>query len=66
MKKHLTQYLDVTLVHAPKRNAAEYARNPEKIANYVYQDEFRKYKMGNTKKVMVGVPWAWTKATYWS
>lgn len=25
----------------PKRNAAEYARNPEKIANYVYQDEFR-------------------------
>ena len=30
-----------------KRNAAEYARNPEKIANYVYQDEFRKYKMGN-------------------
>jgi len=33
---------------APKRNAAEYARNPEKIANYVYQDEFRKSKMGNT------------------
>ena len=32
---------------APKRNAAEYARNPEKIANYVYMDEFRKYKMGN-------------------
>jgi putative chitinase len=32
-----------------KRNAAEYARNPEKIANYVYQDEFRKSKMGNTK-----------------
>ena len=30
-----------------KRNAAEYARNPEKIANYVYQDEFRKSKMGN-------------------
>ena len=30
-----------------KRNAAEYARNPEKIANYVYMDEFRKYKMGN-------------------
>jgi putative chitinase len=24
-----------------KRNAAEYARNPEKIANYVYMDEFR-------------------------
>ena len=32
---------------APKRNAAEYARNPEKIANYVYQDEFRSSKMGN-------------------
>jgi putative chitinase len=32
-----------------KRNAAEYARNPEKIANYVYMDEFRKYKMGNTQ-----------------
>ena len=30
-----------------KRNAAEYARNPEKIANYVYMDELRKYKMGN-------------------
>ena len=35
---------------APKRNAAEYARNPEMIANYVYQDEFRKYKMGNVKE----------------
>lgn len=35
----------------PKRNAAEYARNPEKIANYVYQDEFRsaKGKMGNVQ-----------------
>ena len=32
-----------------KRNAKEYARNPEKIANYVYQDEFRSSKMGNTK-----------------
>jgi putative chitinase len=32
-----------------KRNAAEYARNPEKIANYVYQDEFRSSKIGNTK-----------------
>ena len=31
----------------PKRNASEYARNPQLIANYVYQDEFRKYKMGN-------------------
>lgn len=34
---------------APKRNAAEYARKPEMIANYVYQDEFRTSKMGNTK-----------------
>ena len=32
-----------------KRNAKDYARNPEKIANYVYQDEFRSSKMGNTK-----------------
>ncbi len=30
-----------------KRNAKEYARNPEKIANYVYMDEFRSSKMGN-------------------
>lgn len=34
---------------AGKRDAAEYARNPEKIANYVYMDEFRKSKMGNVK-----------------
>ena len=36
---------------APKRNADEYARNPEKIANYVYMDEFRSKggQMGNTK-----------------
>ena len=34
----------------PKRNAAEYARNPEMIANYVYMDEFRKYKMGNVNE----------------
>lgn len=34
---------------APKANAAQYARNPEMIANRVYNDEFRKYKMGNTK-----------------
>jgi putative chitinase len=35
----------------PKRNADEYARNPEKIANYVYMDEFRSKagQMGNTK-----------------
>ena len=36
---------------AGKRNAKDYARNPEKIANYVYQDEFRSAKgaLGNTK-----------------
>jgi putative chitinase len=34
---------------APKRNAKEYAKNPEKIANYVYMDEFRSSKMGNVK-----------------
>jgi putative chitinase len=34
----------------PKRNAAEYARQPEKIANYVYQDEFRSSKMGNVNE----------------
>jgi len=34
---------------APKRDADEYHRNPEMIANYVYMDEFRKYKMGNTE-----------------
>jgi putative chitinase len=36
---------------APKRNASEYAGNPEKIANYVYMDEFRSTKgqMGNTQ-----------------
>ena len=32
-----------------KRDAKEYAKKPEKIANYVYQDEFRTAKMGNTK-----------------
>jgi putative chitinase len=32
-----------------KRNAAEYARNPEKIANYVYMDEFRTSKLGNVQ-----------------
>mgnify|MGYP000427389944 CR=1 FL=1 len=35
---------------APKANAAEYARNPEMIANRVYNDEFRRYKMGNTQE----------------
>jgi putative chitinase len=33
-----------------KRNAKEYAKNPEKIANYVYMDEFRTSKMGNVKE----------------
>lgn len=34
-----------------KRNAAEYARKPEKIANYVYQDEYRSKRgaMGNVE-----------------
>lgn len=34
-----------------KRNAKEYARNPEKIANYVYMDEFRSKRgaLGNTE-----------------
>ena len=37
---------------AGKRNAAEYARNPEKIANYVYMDEFRSKRgaLGNVKE----------------
>ena len=36
---------------AGKRNAGEYAKNPEKIANYVYMDEFRSKQgaMGNTQ-----------------
>ena len=36
----------------PKRNAAEYARKPEKIANYVYMDEYRSKggQMGNTEE----------------
>jgi putative chitinase len=34
-----------------KRNPAEYARNPQKLANYVYMDEFRtpQGRMGNTR-----------------
>lgn len=34
----------------PKRRAADYARNPKMIANYVYQDEFRSAAgaLGNT------------------
>jgi putative chitinase len=34
-----------------KRDAAEHARNPEKIANYVYMDEFRSKAgaLGNTQ-----------------
>lgn len=35
---------------SPKRDADEYHRQPEKIANYVYMDEFRKYKMGNVQE----------------
>jgi putative chitinase len=35
---------------APKANADEYARNPEKIANRVYFDKYRKYKMGNVNE----------------
>lgn len=34
---------------AGKRAASEYARNPEKLANYVYMDEFRTSKLGNTQ-----------------
>ncbi len=34
---------------SPKRDADEYHRQPEMNANYVYMDEFRKYKMGNTE-----------------
>lgn len=36
---------------AGKRSAAEYARNPEKIANYVYMDEYRSARgaLGNTQ-----------------
>jgi putative chitinase len=34
----------------PKRNADEYHRKPEMIANYVYMDEFRKYKIGNVNE----------------
>jgi putative chitinase len=35
----------------PKRNAKEYARNPQKLANYVYMDEFRSPsgRLGNTR-----------------
>lgn len=39
-----------------KRNAKEYARNPEKIANYVYQDEFRS-KQGAMGNVNPGDGW---------
>ena len=41
---------------AGKRNAAEYARKPEKIANYVYQDEFRS-KGGAMGNVNAGDGW---------
>jgi putative chitinase len=39
-----------------KRDAAEYARNPEKIANYVYMDEFRS-KAGALGNVQPGDGW---------
>jgi len=39
-----------------KRNAAEYARQPEKIANYVYMDEFRS-KQGAMGNVNGGDGW---------
>ena len=39
-----------------KRDAAEYARNPEKIANYVYMDQFRS-KAGALGNVKDGDGW---------
>ncbi len=36
--------------NSPKRDADEYHRKPEMIANYVYMDEYRKYKMGNVNE----------------
>ena len=39
-----------------KRNAAEYARNPEKIANYVYMDKYRS-KRGALGNVQEGDGW---------
>jgi putative chitinase len=41
---------------APKRNPNEYARNPEKLANYVYMDEFRS-KQGAMGNVNSGDGW---------
>jgi putative chitinase len=35
---------------AGKRDATQYARQPEKIANYVYMDQFRTAKMGNVNE----------------
>jgi putative chitinase len=35
---------------AGKRDANQYARQPEKIANYVYMDQFRTAKMGNVNE----------------
>lgn len=40
----------------PKRNAAEYARRPEKIANYVYMDQFRT-PSGRLGNVLAGDGW---------
>jgi putative chitinase len=39
-----------------KRNAKDYARKPEKIANYVYQDEFRS-KQGALGNTVAGDGW---------
>ena len=41
---------------ANKRNANEYARKPEKIANYVYMDEFRSKggALGNVQEATAG------------
>jgi len=39
-----------------KRNAKDYARNQEKIANYVYQDEFRS-KRGALGNINAGDGW---------
>lgn len=40
----------------PKRNAKEYARNPEKIANYVYMDQYRS-RQGQLGNIHPGDGW---------
>jgi putative chitinase len=57
LEENLNYSADVLLRVFPRyfgsgrRSAAEYARNPEKLANYVYMDEFRtpRARMGNTQ-----------------